>query len=175
MVYFNAEVLAMQKRFPELLEIIRDRWGQMLDMGATTTWETFRGFTEDQMYGMWTRSWCHAWSASPAYFLSSHILGIHPGKPGFKHALIEPQLCDLTWVEGKMPTPHGNIEMRCEHQDGKITLQVILPASVSASIRLPAGPEAKISFDRASVSYSHERQVVVVELVAGARITIWIS
>ena len=93
------------------VEIIRDRWGEMLDKGATTTWETFRGWAEDLMYGMWTRSWGHAWSSAPAYFLSRYILGVLPLEPGFKRALIAPKLCDLTWVEGKAPTPHGAIDM----------------------------------------------------------------
>jgi hypothetical protein len=171
MAYFTGEVLARQKRFPELLGIIRDRWGEMLDKGATTTWETFRGWTEDLMYGMWTRSWCHAWSSSPAFFLSRYILGVSPLEPGFERAAIAPQLCDLTWVEGKAPTPHGAIEVRAGRQDGKISLQVSLPPAVSAEVRLPANGGA-VSVAGTPAHHRQEGNEVIVELPAGAESTI---
>ncbi len=174
MVYFTGEVLARQKRYPELLGIIRDRWGEMLDKGATTTWETFRGFSEDLMYGMWTRSWCHAWSSAPAYFLSRYILGVSPAEPGFKHALIAPQLCDLMWVEGKAPTPHGAIELRAERQGRQISLRVSLPPAVSAEVRLPADSGA-VSVTGAPARHRQEGKEVIVDLPAGEQATIVVS
>jgi hypothetical protein len=81
--------------------------------------------------------------------------------------LIAPQLCDLTWVEGKAPTPHGPIEVRAERQDGKISLLVSLPPAVSAEVRLPAsgGP---VSVGGTPVHYRQEGNEVIVELSAGS-------
>lgn len=172
MAYFTGEVLAKQGRYADLLSIVRDRWGEMLDVGATSTWETFRGFTEDIMLGMWTRSWCHAWSAAPAYFLSRFILGISPAEAGFKHALISPQLCDLSFVEGKMPTPFGLIEMRAEHQGSNSSLDLKLPAAVSATVSLTFNPEAKITLVGVSAKVQRQGEKVTIELPAGAQIKI---
>ena len=168
MLYFTGEVLAAQKHYPELLGLIRDRWGDMLDRGATSTWETFQGYTDSRMLGMWARSWCHAWSASPAYLLSRYIMGISPLEPGYKKALIEPQLCDLTWVEGKMPTPFGTIDVRAERQGGYLTLQVKLPPEVPAVVRLPAAKEGTITISGTAASHRQENQFVIVDLPAGA-------
>lgn len=108
-------------RLAEVLPAIRDRWGDMLDRGATTAWETFRGHlpggvtvSEAFPEGAWTRSWCHAWSAMPAYLFSAFVLGVRPLEPGFRRALIAPQLCDLRWAAGRVPTPHGAIDVRVE-------------------------------------------------------------
>lgn len=109
MMYFNMEVLVWECRFPELLHLIRARWGDMLDHGATTTWETFMG--SYPLPGVWTRSWCHAWSAIPAYFLSTYVLGVSPVEAGYKRIRIAPQVIDFRWVRGTVPTPFGNLEI----------------------------------------------------------------
>ena len=102
---------AQHNRMPEALQSIRERWGDMIDKGATTAWETFSGFMPN---GQWTRSWCHAWSALPAYLLQAFVLSVQLLEPGFRRAFIHPQLCDLDWAEGRVPTPHGVIAVRVE-------------------------------------------------------------
>jgi alpha-L-rhamnosidase len=173
MLYFTGEVLAAQECYTELLGLIRDRWSDMLDRGATSTWETFQGFTDTRMLGMWSRSWCHAWSASPAYLLSRYIMGISPLEPGYQKALIEPQLCDLIWVEGKMPTPMGTIGLHAERETDKFVLRVNLPAGVPAQVRLPAGKKRSPSVSgTAASSYRQEGDQWILELPASAVSTI---
>jgi alpha-L-rhamnosidase len=108
----------------------------MLDKGATTTWESFSDQRPDDS---WTRSWCHAWSALPGYLLPAYVLGVRPLEPGFARVLIAPQLGDLTWAEGQVPTPHGPISVRVERAGASLTVQVTLPAGVAAELRLDAG------------------------------------
>jgi alpha-L-rhamnosidase len=135
MTMFVCEQLAQTDRTLEMLRILRDHWGEMLDRGATTIWETFAGaYTQDEN---WTRSWCHAWSSAPLYLLPAYVLGVRPLEPGFKHALIAPQLGDLEWAEGRVPTPYGEIEMRAEQDGATLHLEVRLPADVSATVQLP--------------------------------------
>jgi alpha-L-rhamnosidase len=133
----GCQVLAERGHLAPVLDSIRDRWGDMLDKGATTTWETFSGF--EVLNGWWTRSWCHAWSALPAYLLPAFVLGVRPLEPGFKRALIAPQLCDLTWAEGQVPTPHGPIAVRVEKAENGVIVQVKLPEGVAAEVRVAAG------------------------------------
>jgi hypothetical protein len=139
MFSFNLLVLAREKRHAAMLALIRDRWGEMLDRGATTTWETFAGYEPG---GLWTRSWCHAWSATPAYLLSAHVLGIRPLTPGFTRALIAPELCDLAWVRGSMPTPRGEIAVHAERRGAGLRLQITLPPGVTADVHLHATEQA---------------------------------
>ena len=135
-VSLACEQLAQRGQLAPALNTFRDRWGDMLDKGATTTWELFSGF--EGMQGWWTRSWCHGWSAYPAYLLSAYALGVRPLEVGFSRALIAPQLCDLTWVEGRVPTPHGLIAVRVENGPAGWVAQVLLPAGVAAEVWVPA-------------------------------------
>jgi len=141
----------------------------MLDKGSGTAWELFAGF--EGMAGWWTRSWCHAWSAYPAYLLPAYALGIRPLAVGFTHALIAPQLCDLAWVEGRVPTPHGPISLRAEQSALAWLAQITLPPGVSGEVHVPAGDilplvtGAKAQIERAGAEY-------VIQLPPGAEVRI---
>jgi hypothetical protein len=94
----------------EALGEMRSYYGHMLRNGATTTWEIVdrRVPGIDRMVAG-GRSQCHGWSAGPAYLLPARILGITPATPGYREVDICPDLGDLAWAEGGIPTPHGII------------------------------------------------------------------
>ncbi|KJF43515.1 alpha-L-rhamnosidase-related protein [Draconibacterium sediminis] len=79
-----------------------------------------------------TRSDCHAWSASPAYYFFSLVCGIEPATPGFKTVRIEPHLGDLEWVEGTVPHRLGEIKINLEQKKNK---------KITGTITLPKGLE----------------------------------
>ena len=116
-------------------------WRDMLKMGLTT-------FAENPEP---TRSDCHAWSASPNYDLLATVCGIEPAEPGFKSVRIEPHLGPLTWVEGKMPHPLGEIKVRFE-RSGK--------TGVKGSITLPQGLTGKFIWNGKSIPLKPGSQVV---------------
>lgn len=60
----------------------------------------------DRPYG---KSLCHAWSAGPAAFLPSEILGLRPLDDGWKRFSVKPNPGSLKWVSSTVPTPYGNI------------------------------------------------------------------
>jgi hypothetical protein len=97
-----------------------DDWRRMLDMGLTT-------FAENPEP---TRSDCHAWSASPVYEFLSTVLGITPAKPGFQSVRIEPFLGNLTYAEGKIPHPAGEISARYEQVDNGWKASLSLPMGI---------------------------------------------
>ncbi len=75
-------------------------WLPMLEHGKTKTiWETWRP------HG----SQCHAWAATPAFDLSTHILGISPAEPGFKKIQIKPHFGPLKYAKGSFPSIRGEI------------------------------------------------------------------
>ncbi len=130
-MFFVMEALAKLGRHDLIVDWTREYWGEMLDAGATTAWEMLHE----------TRSYCHAWSAGPAYFLPSYQLGVRPLLPGFEKASIAPVPVDLDWCEGRMPTPHGEIAVRWELSEERFEIEVDLPAGVRADLVLPVGSD----------------------------------
>ncbi|MGA2323200.1 MAG: alpha-L-rhamnosidase C-terminal domain-containing protein [Sedimentisphaerales bacterium] len=124
-------------RYVEMLQ----PWRDMLKMGLTT-------FAENPEP---TRSDCHAWSASPNYDLLATVCGIEPAEPGFKSVRIEPHLGPLTWVEGKMPHPLGEITVRLE-RNGK--------TGIKGSITLPPGLTGKFFWNGKSTNLKPGSQMI---------------
>jgi len=92
----------------------KDNWGGMLSQGATTFWEAYdpgqQGKEQYSFYGRpYGKSLCHAWSAGPAAFLPSEILGLKPIEDGWKRFSVHPDIGTLKWVSATVPTPFGNI------------------------------------------------------------------
>lgn len=58
--------------------------------------------------------------ASPIYLLGKYYLGVNPTKPGYEAYTIQPQLGGLQWMQGKVPTPNGDIEVYCSTKQIKI-------------------------------------------------------
>ena len=64
-------------------------------------------------------------------WLSENILGIQPAAPGFKEITIKPNLGDLSFAKGSVPTPLGLITVTHERRkDGTITSKHNIPAGV---------------------------------------------
>lgn len=118
------------------LDNIREYWGGMLDLGATTFWEDFdiswlenagrideltpEGKVDvhaaygDYCYVGHRHSFCHGWASGPTSWLTRYVLGINVLEPGCKKIRIEPFLGDLEWVKGTFPTPYGVVQV--EHR-----------------------------------------------------------
>lgn len=103
-MFFALETLFKNGYAPLALKSIRREWGDMLDSGITTCTESFNSKTEWK-----TRSVAHAWSASPAVYLMTELLGIKPVKPGFAEFTVCPCESPLEYAKGSMPTPYGEI------------------------------------------------------------------
>jgi hypothetical protein len=135
------------------LRLVRDYWGRMLDLGATTFWEDFdlawaanaAGIDEltdvdhDDIHADFGRcaasglslSLCHGWSAGPTAWLSRHVLGVRPLEPGCRAVEVRPDLGDLHWAEGAVPTPLGPVRVRHRRQpDGTVHSAAEAPAGV---------------------------------------------
>lgn len=108
------EKAGMSDKFLELL----NPWKKMLDSGLTT-------FAEEPEP---SRSDCHAWSASPVYYLLSLVCGIKPIEPGFNSVRIEPHLGNLYRISGSMPHRLGDIKVDLKKNNkGLLNGEVILP------------------------------------------------
>lgn len=151
--FYVLQARAMAGDYKGAMDVIRNYWGAMLDLGATTFWEDFdlewakNAGRIDEMpsgdnddihadYGNYCyvglrHSLCHGWASGPTTWLSQHVLGIEVVEAGCKAVKIEPHLGDLDWVEGTYPTPMGVIKVRHEKQDdGSIESDIELPKGV---------------------------------------------
>lgn len=152
--YYMLEAMAKAGRHDEAIGIIRDFWGGMLDLGATTFWEDFdldwaknagpitrmplEG--EDDIHADFggycyvghRHSLCHGWASGPTAWMSRHILGVEVLEPGCRKVRITPHLGDLDWAKGTYPTPYGVISV--EHRrtpSGKIITTVGAPDEIT--------------------------------------------
>ena len=99
-----------------VLNEMKNYWGGMLKLGATTFWEKYNpestGLDHYSMYGRpFGKSLCHAWGASPVYLLGKYYVGVKPIQPGYKEFEVRPVLGGLQWFDASVPTPHGDIKV----------------------------------------------------------------
>jgi hypothetical protein len=126
MRFYELEALCAMGEQAYVLKEIKDYWGGMLALGATSFWEEYnpskKGVEHYAMYGReFGKSLCHAWGASPIYLLGKYYLGVRPTSPGYETYTIEPQLGGLQWMQGEVPTPNGNIKVYVNNKDIKVT------------------------------------------------------
>jgi hypothetical protein len=140
--------------YDQALNLIREYWGGMLQLGATTFWEDFntdwmknasridelpneRQVDVHHTYGDfcykgYRHSFCHGWASGPTAWLSEVVLGIRILEPGCRKIQVEPHLGDLLWAEGTFPTPLGVIHVRHDRQpDGKVITRVTAPDGIT--------------------------------------------
>lgn len=125
MRFYELEALCAMGEQPYVLKEIKDYWGGMLNLGATSFWEEYnpakKGAEHYAMYGReFGKSLCHAWGASPIYLLGKYYLGVKPTSPGYETYLVEPALGGLQWMQGSVPTPHGDIVLDCSTKQIKV-------------------------------------------------------
>ncbi|UVI29615.1 glycoside hydrolase family 78 protein [Paenibacillus spongiae] len=129
----------------EAVEQIRYYWGAMLDRGARTWWETFdpelpfctipspyQGHTPTYLQDAIPVSHSHGWGASPTNLLTSEVLGVDASNLGSGMVTLSPTIVDgVTWAEGVIPTPSGDIQASWRTgDDGKLHYEVLMPAGL---------------------------------------------
>lgn len=150
--YYVLLARAKAEDYQGCLDVIRQYWGGMLDMGATTFWEDFdikwmenaaridelvpegkvdiHGDYGNYCYIGLRHSLSHGWASGPTAWLSEYVLGVRVENGG-KIVRINPHLCDLEWVEGSFPLKDGVLEIRHEKQpDGSLKTQITAPRKV---------------------------------------------
>jgi alpha-L-rhamnosidase len=125
MRFYELEALCALGEQVYVLKEMKDYWGGMLKLGATSFWEEYnpdkKGAEHLAMYGRpFGKSLCHAWGASPLYLLGKYYLGVQPTTPGYETYTITPNLGGLAWMEGTVPMPNGDISLYCSKTEVKV-------------------------------------------------------
>ena len=151
--YYMLRAMAAAGDYRGAIDVIRQYWGAMIDLGATTFWEDFNmewlpdasridelvpagkkdihGDYGAYCYKGFRHSLCHGWASGPTSWLSEYVLGVQVVEPGCRTVRIAPHLGDLEWVEGTFPTPYGVITIRHEiGADGQVKSRIDAPAEI---------------------------------------------
>ena len=155
--YYTLTAKALAGDYEGAMRDIKDYWGAMLDMGATTFWEDFsldwldnaapideivpegkvdiHGDYGAYCYVKFRHSLCHGWASGPCPWLSTYVLGVEVTEPGFKKVRINPHLGKLNYVHGTYPTPYGTIEItHYKRDDGTIKSDILLPEEIELEV-----------------------------------------
>ena len=119
------------------LDYIRKNWGEQMNRND------FNGAWFENWIPKLGRSKSHAWCAGPTALLPEKILGIEPILPGWKKFKIKPNLYDLDWCMGIIPSLAGDIDvklkkLRKENLEIGIQIKAIIPLNTSSKIYVPA-------------------------------------
>lgn len=151
--YYMLQAMAKAGEYQQAMDIMRQYWGAMLSLGATTFWEDFNldwakdagridEFTPQgkhdihrdygaYCYLSYRHSLCHGWASGPTAWLTQHVLGVEVTAPGCRTLRITPHLGSLTWAEGTFPTPLGTVTIRHEKdKDGKTVSKIQAPKGI---------------------------------------------
>ena len=155
--YYILQAIGESGHIDYAMDCIKEYWGAMLDLGATTFWEDFdinwtkncskideilpdntdkkdiHGDFGGYCYGGYRHSFCHGWASGPAPFLMQYVLGCKPLTPGCTKVLIKPALGKLSYAKGTFPTPKGIITV-CHKKQADGTIQTTFTAPENIEI-----------------------------------------
>lgn len=139
--------------YESALEMMKEYYGGMLSVGATTFWEDFdlewlegsgrldempkegvkdiHGDFGKFCYGSFRHSFCHGWSAGVIPYLVETVAGIKTMGAGMRRIAIKPHLSGLKHVKVNYPTPYGilTVEHRLQ-ENGEVKTSVVAPMEI---------------------------------------------
>ena len=153
MSYPILTAVAAYGEYETALAMMKEYYGGMLSVGATTFWEDFdldwlencgridelpqmgkvdiHGDKGAFCYTGFRHSFCHGWSAGVIPYLAETVAGIHPVGAGRKVFRIQPQLSGLKHLKIKYPVANGVLEVEHTLQaDGSVETKVQAPDGV---------------------------------------------
>ena len=148
--YYLLVAKALAGDFAGALDDIKEFWGAMLDMGATTFWEDFNldwlensapideivpegkndihGDFGAYCYKNFRHSLCHGWSSGPCPYMTHYVLGIRAISADTYE--IDPELAYLDWAKGEYPTEKGMISVSAKKTPEGTLVEVSAPDGI---------------------------------------------
>ena len=139
--------------YNEALSMMKEYYGGMLSVGATTFWEDFNlewlegsgrldempreglkdihGDFGDFCYQSFRHSFCHGWSAGVIPYLIETVAGIKMEGAGMRRISVKPHLSGLKHVKAVFPTKYG--VMTVEHTlqaNGEVKTEISAPKEI---------------------------------------------
>ena len=149
--YYLLAAKAMAGDFVGALRDIREYWGAMLDLGATTFFEDFNldwvensapideivpegkrdihGDFGAYCYKLFRHSLCHGWSSGPCPYMTHYVLGIRAKDKDTY--IVAPELADLEWAKGSYPTDKGLITVSARKTQRGTEVEISAPEGIT--------------------------------------------
>lgn len=142
----------------DTLAALKEYYGAMLKLGATTFWEDFditwaenacpideipdgtrsdvHGDNGNYCYKGFRHSLCHGWASGPVAFLIEHVLGVNVVEEGCRRIELTPHLGPLDFAKGSIATPAGKLRISHKKQpDGSIKTEVKAPKGIEVTVK----------------------------------------
>lgn len=157
MSYPILTAVAAYGEYETALNMMKEFYGGMLSVGATSFWEDFdldwlencgridemqqpgkvdiHGDKGAHCYTGFRHSFCHGWSAGVIPYLVETVAGIQLDEVGAKKIRIRPRLSGLKHVKVNYPTVHGVVTV--EHtlqENGEIKTLVFAPREIEVEV-----------------------------------------
>lgn len=134
-------------------------WLYAVKKGATTIWERWNSIMPDGSFdesGM--NSLNHYAYGSIGDWMYEKLAGISPLQPGYKEIRIKPQFIKgITGVDASFDSVYGVIRSAWSCKDGKIVVDVSIPANTAAQVYLPEKEEV-LRLGSGSWHYEYETE-----------------
>jgi len=132
--------LLLRKQYPS--------WLYPVTMGATTIWERWDGQKPDGTFqNPRMNSFNHYAYGAIGDWMYRVMAGLDTREeaPGYKHSIIRPHIGGgFTHVSASLDTYYGKLSSEWRIEDGKLTLDVEIPANTTATVYIPADDQDSI-------------------------------
>jgi alpha-L-rhamnosidase len=143
-----AYALLHQKTWPS--------WLYAVTQGATTIWERWDGWTEENGFqSPEMNSFNHYAYGAIGAWLYNTVAGIEidPAQAGYKHSILRPQPGGgLTHACGKLKTMYGELLSEWKLNGSKFEWTIIVPPNTTATAYPPLTDSQKVTLNEAAVS-----------------------
>ncbi len=114
-------------------------WGYTIKNGATTIWERWDGWTEENGFQSPNmNSFNHYSLGSVGEWFYRYVAGIDAETPGYSDIIIRPHPGGgLTHARGEYDSVRGKISSGWTNEDGMFRLKIAIPANTSATVYVP--------------------------------------
>lgn len=138
-----------------LLQEDSPSWLYEVKMGATTIWERWNSILPDGSFNPANmNSLNHYAYGSIGNWLYTRLCGLEPVEPGYKVFAVKPQFIKgITWTHLEYESVYGKICLAWRCENGKITVDLTVPANTTALLTLPEQTE---TLTLGSGSYHYE-------------------
>jgi alpha-L-rhamnosidase len=114
-------------------------WGYTIKNGATTIWERWDGWTEENGFQSPNmNSFNHYSLGSVGEWLYRYVAGIDLASPGYGRILIRPRPGGgLSHARGEYDSVRGRISSSWKIEGARFTLEVLVPPNTTATVHVP--------------------------------------
>lgn len=122
-----------------LLQTECPSWLYPVTMGATTIWERWDSmFADGSINPGEMTSFNHYAFGAVADWLHRTVAGLAPAEPGYRRLTIRPiPYSTLTYASARHLTPYGEASVAWRRENGRFTLDVVVPVGSEATVHLP--------------------------------------